>query len=218
LSGARWCFAAFLIVGCKAIRSSPVAAGTPDAGTAPSIATASAPAPSESGATGWLGTNVAVPEVPPATSETHPFFRKTTLSVEDLTKLVTSAPELARVGKELAFFDPGDGSYITRSSADHEGVTFTSQPVLWSPSQGRQVLVVAAHGKTASFVAAWWVLPDGGYRLASSLVMLGEIAPIALAWRPGERGTLWWTSCWQCPGETGHVSIRDDHHIVIVQD
>ena len=47
--------------------------------------------------------------------------------------------------------------------------------------------------------------------------MLGEVAPVALAYRPAER-TLWWTSCWQCPGETGHVSIREDHHVVIVQD
>lgn len=159
-----------------------------------------------------------MPEVPPATSAEHPFFRKTTLSIDDLTKLVTSAPELARVGKDLAFFDPTDGSYIVRSTADHEGVTFTSQPLLWSPSFGREALVVAAHGKTASFVAAWWVLPEGGYRLASSLVMLGEVAPIALAWRPGEGRTLWWTSCWQCPGETGRVSVREDGHLVIVQD
>lgn len=159
-----------------------------------------------------------MPEVPPATGTEHPFFRKTTLSTDDLTKLVTSAPELARVGKDLAFFDPGDSPYIVRSTADHEGVTFTSQPLLWSPSFGRQALVVAAHGKAASFVAAWWVLPEGGYRLASSFVMLGEIAPIALAWRPGEGRTLWWTSCWQCPGETGRVSVREDGHLVIVQD
>jgi hypothetical protein len=123
------------------------------------------------------------------------------------------------VGKELSFFDPStDGPYISRSTADHEGVTFTTQPLLWSPSQGRQALVVAARGKSAAFVAAWWVLPDGGYRLASSLVMIGEVAPIALAWRPGERGTLLWTSCWQCPGETGRVSVREDGHLVIVQD
>jgi hypothetical protein len=48
--------------------------------------------------------------------------------------------------------------------------------------------------------------------------MLGEIAPIALAWRPGERTTLWWTTCWQCPGEMGHVSVKEDGHLVIVQD
>ncbi len=207
-----------MLVGCKAHGSTPVAGAAGEAGAAPSVATSPAPAPSGSSATAWLGTSIAVPEVPPATSTAYPMFRKTTLSAEELTKLVASAPELARVGKELSFFDPTDGSYIVRSTADREGVAFTTQPLLWSPSQGRQALVVAAHGKTASFVAAWWVLPEGGYRLASSLVMMGEVAPIALAWKPAEGRTLWWTSCWQCPGETGRVSVREDGHLVIVQD
>ena len=139
------------------------------------------------------------------------------MPIEEVTTLVTAAPELARVGSEISFFDPGDGSYIVRSSADHTGVAFTTQPLVWSPEPGQQVLVVAGRGKTASFVAAWWVLPDGGYRLASSFVMLGEVAPVALAYRPAEH-TLYWTSYWLCPGESGHVSVREDHHIVIVEE
>ncbi len=159
----------------------------------------------------------AVPTPPPPSTGTYPQFRKTTMPIEDVAKLVVAAPELSRVGTEIAYFDPGDGSYIVRSSADHSGVAFTTQPLLWSPEPGQQVLVVAARGKAASFVAAWWLLPDGGYRLASAFVMMGEIAPVALAYRPAER-TLFWTSCWMCPGETGHVSVREDHHIVIVQE
>ena len=139
------------------------------------------------------------------------------MPIEDVTKLVVAAPELSRVGTDVSFFDPNDGSYIVRSTADRAGVAFSSLPILWSPLAGQQVLVVAAHGKTASFVAAWWMLPEGGYRLASAFVMLGEVAPIALAYRPAER-TLWWTSCWQCPAETGHISVREDQHLVIVQD
>ena len=159
----------------------------------------------------------AVPTPPPPSTNTYPLYRKTTMPIEDVAKLVTAAPELSRVGTEIAYFDPGDGSYIVRSSADHSGVAFTTQPLLWSPEAGQQVLVVAARGKAASFVAAWWLLPDGGYRLASTFVMMGEIAPVALAYRPAER-TLFWTSCFMCPGETGHVSVREDHHIVIVQE
>jgi hypothetical protein len=183
----------------------PAPATTPVA-TATASATASAAPPSTS-----------VPSPPPPTSETYPLFRKTPLPLDELAKLVTAAPELSRVGSELAFFDPADGSYIVRSTADRQGVSFSSQPILWSPEPGQQVLVVAARGKAASFVAAWWLLPGGGYRLASTFVMMGEIAPVALAYKPTER-TLWWTSCWQCPGETGHVSVREDHHVVIVQD
>ena len=152
----------------------------------------------------------------PAVQE-HPTFRKTPIPVEQLAKMVAGSAELARVGSDVAFFDPNDGSYIVRSKADHEGVVFTTQPVLWSPEPGAEVLVVSARGKAASFVAAFWPQPDGSYRLASSFVMLGEIAPVALAYKPVEH-QLWWTSCWQCSGETGHVSVREDHHVVIVQD
>ena len=200
-----------------------VACGKPTAGVRPTLdaeVVTRAPDPSASVpavAPTPTGSSSPAPLPPPPTSETYPFFRKTSLELVELGRLVGDAPELARVGSELSFFDPQDGSYVLRSTADRQGIVFSSQPILWSPEPGRQVLVVAAHGKTASFVAAWWVLPEGGYRLASTFVMLGEVAPVALAYRPAER-TLWWTSCWQCPGETGHVSIREDHHVVIVQD
>jgi hypothetical protein len=206
----RW--TALSLVAVVACRSG--ASPMPDAGAASTAAAApgsAAPAVRPSSAPSTIVTP------PPPTGETYPFFRKATLGVDELTKLVTTAPELSRVGSEIAFFDPADGSYISRSTADRQGVTFASQPLLWSPEPGQQVLVVSARGKAASFVAAWWVLPDGGHRLASTFVMLGEIAPVALAYKPTER-TLWWTSCWQCPGETGHLSAREDHHIVIVQD
>jgi hypothetical protein len=144
-------------------------------------------------------------------------FRKTSLTAEELSRLVSASPELARVGGEASFFDPGDTQFLVRSKADREGVSFTTLPLLWTPEPGAELLVITGHGKAASFVAAWWLLPGDEYRLASSFVMLGEVAPVALAYRPEERN-LWWTSCWQCPGETGHVSLREDRHVVIVQD
>ena len=199
-----------VVVGCHPAASFAIDAGPPSATTVPSGTTAGAPSPSTT-------PPAPLPTPPPPTSETYPYFRKTTLALDELAKLVVAAPELARVGTELAFFDPADGSYIVRSTADRQGVSFSSQPILWSPEPGQQVLVVAARGKAVSFVAAWWVLPGGGYRLASTFVMMGEIAPVALAYRSTEK-TLFWTSCWQCPGETGHVSVREDHHVVIVQD
>jgi hypothetical protein len=199
------------VVACRSGGAGPTDAGPAPVTTAQPTSTAGTTAPSSPVAP------ASVPTPPPPTSETYPLFRRTTLALDELAKLVTEAPELAHVGTELAFFDPADGSYIVRSTADRQGVSFSSQPILWSPEAGQQVLVVAARGKAASFVAAWWVLPGGGYRLASTFVMMGEIAPVALAYKPAERG-LWWTSCWQCPGETGHVSVRDDHHVVIVQD
>jgi hypothetical protein len=203
--------ALLLAAACRATAPSPADAGTMPREVVSTAATPVVRAPSST------ALPPSVPTPPSPSAETYPLFRKATLSIDELATLVAASPELARIGTDLAFFDPADGSYILRSTADREGITFSSQPLLWSPEPGQQVLVVAARGKAVSFVAAWWMLPGGGHRLASTFVMMGEIAPVALAYRPAER-TLWWTSCWQCPGETGHVSVRDDHHVVIVQD
>lgn len=157
--------------------------------------------------------------VPPprAVGADYPPFKKTSLGLDVLTQLVDAAPQLAPVGGALAMFDPGDNPYVRRSKADHEGYVITPLPVLWSPAQGVQILVVTGRGKEGSFVAAWWPLPDGQYRLASTFVMLGEIAPVALAYRPPDRA-LEWTTCWRCKGEGGHVVMNDDGTVVIVQD
>jgi hypothetical protein len=144
-------------------------------------------------------------------------FKKTTLALDQLTRMVDEAPELARLGGGIAMFDPGDNPYLRRSKADHEGVTITPLPVLWSPEDGVQLLVVTGRGKEGSFVAAWWPLPDGQYRLASTFVMLGEVAPVALAYRAADRN-LEWTTCWRCSGEGGHLALRADGTLVILQD
>jgi len=206
-----------MLLACHGHATAPADASPPPAGSMVSAPVVVPVSPATDDASVPVAGPAAVPAPPPPSTNTYPQFRKTTMPIEDVAKLVVAAPELSRVGTEIAYFDPGDGSYIVRSSADHSGVAFTTQPLLWSPEPGQQVLVVAARGKAASFVAAWWLLPDGSYRLASTFVMMGEIAPVALAYRPAER-TLFWTSCFMCPGETGHVSVREDHHIVIVQE
>jgi hypothetical protein len=157
--------------------------------------------------------------VPPprAAGVDYPPFKKTSLGLDVLTQLVEAAPQLAPVGGSLAMFDPGDNPYLHRSKADHEGYVITPLPLLWSPAQGVQILVVTGRGKEGSFVAAWWPLADGQYRLASTFVLLGEIAPVALAYHPPDH-KLEWTTCWRCKGEGGHVVMNDDGTVVIVQD
>jgi hypothetical protein len=157
--------------------------------------------------------------VPPprAAAVDYPPFKKTNLGLDVLAQLVDAAPQLAPLGGALAMFDPGDNPYLRRSKADHEGYVITPLPVLWSPAQGVVLLVVTGRGKEGSFVAAWWPLPDGQYRLASTFVLLGEVAPVALAYRPPDR-TLEWTTCWRCKGEGGHVVMNDDGTVVIGQD
>ena len=135
-----------------------------------------------------------------------------------LCRATADAPELAKLGADVRLFDPADANAVTgRTQAPREGLTFVTQPILWSPDPGVEVLVVTGRSKTASFVLALFPLPSGKYKTASYFVMLGDVAPVALAYNPSKRRELQWTTCWGCSGETGAVSFREDRRIVIVQ-
>jgi formylglycine-generating enzyme required for sulfatase activity len=146
-------------------------------------------------------------------------FRRPKLDAAEIGAIFAKVPELARVAPDVKFFDPGDANgIVNRSTGSHEGVTFTESPVLWSPEPGAELLVVVGHAKSSSFVVALYPLPEGKYRLASSFLMQNDLSPVALAFDGHRRKELIWTSCWSCAGDQGHVSLRDDHRVVIVQD
>ena len=146
-------------------------------------------------------------------------FRRPKLDAAEISAIFAKVPELARVAPDVKFFDPGDANgIVNRSTGSHEGVSFTESPVLWSPEPGAELLVVVGHARSSSFVVALYPLPDGKYRLASSFLMQNDLSPVALAFDGHHRKELIWTSCWSCAGDQGHVSLRDDHRVVIVQD
>jgi hypothetical protein len=102
----------------------------------------------------------------------------------------------------------------------------TTAPLLWSPLPGEELLLVVGQSGSHSFILAFHQFSDGGtgfrYRVASSLIMVDDPGPIVLIYhpnvrRPEDRRRLFWTSCWDCYGETGHISYRPDHRVVITQ-
>ena len=106
----------------------------------------------------------------------------------------------------------------SKTSASHEGITFTTNPVLWSPEPGAEILVATGRSKSMSFVVALWTLPEDRYRFASTFLMVNDLSPVALAYEPSKKNQLLWTSCWGCSGEQGSVSYRlEEHRVVIVQ-
>jgi formylglycine-generating enzyme required for sulfatase activity len=151
--------------------------------------------------------------------EPRPAFKKANLEPSQLAKIFAQVPELLRIGSDLRYFTEGDIRAMTsRGSASHEGVTFLTSPVLWSPEPGAELLVATGRGRTMSFVVALWVLPGDRYRFGSSFLMLNDLSPVALAFETSRRKELRWTSCWGCNGEQGSVSYRpEDHRVVIVQ-
>ncbi len=58
--------------------------------------------------------------------------------------------------------------------------TFTTQPILWSPVAGEEILVVAARAQKSSFIVAFYRLPGDRYRIAASLLLKDEKGPILL--------------------------------------
>jgi hypothetical protein len=144
----------------------------------------------------------------------YPGFRPSKVGAPELTKIFASIPELGGL-KDARLWDE-EHIEAVRSRATR-GVVVTAQPLLWSPESGAEVLVAVGHTKATSFIVALYPLPEGNYRLAAYFLMLGDVAPIALAYEPHKRETLLWSTCWGCAGEQGSLKVREDHHVVIVQ-
>jgi hypothetical protein len=136
----------------------------------------------------------------------------------ELARIVASIPELARLGTEVRFFTAGDANAVAQKGKDDAaGITFSAQPVFWSPEPSVDVLALTGRAKNMSFVLALYPQEGGSYRLASFMLFAGDVSPVVLAYRADRKRDLFWTSCWNCPGDQGGVSFRDDRRVVIVQ-
>jgi hypothetical protein len=224
-----------LLVACQRSSSGPVdgaappataasstSASVPPPGTAPPAPTALPVSTSSSEVTGLLAAVASYDAgTAPASldaSDGKAVFRKTKMDDAELVRIVQQIPELSRLGSELRFFATGDANAIAgRAKDDANGITFSAQPVYWSPEPSVDVLVLTGRGKNASFVLALYPQEGGSFRLASFFLFAGDVAPVVLAYRPERRRELFWTTCWNCSGDQGGISFRDDRRVVIVQ-
>jgi len=53
--------------------------------------------------------------------------------------------------------------------------------------------------------------------IASSFLMKGERGPVALGYNSYVRRKLFWSTCWDCRGDSGNVTYREDNRVVITQ-
>ncbi|HEX9295778.1 MAG TPA: SUMF1/EgtB/PvdO family nonheme iron enzyme [Polyangiaceae bacterium] len=153
-----------------------------------------------------------------------PAAKKISLDPAQLAQIFAGIPQLASVKDSIRYFaEPDDTATVLRRGrtaqgpADLEGFTLTTSPLLWNPAPGEEVVVVLGHGAKDSFIVALYRLPENRYRLASSLLLVNDLGPFALAYHPEVRERLIWSSCWKCTGEGGTVSLRDGRRIIIVQ-
>jgi hypothetical protein len=149
-------------------------------------------------------------------------FRKAEIAPAQVAEMIASVPQLKDLGREITFYkEPDDVSLVlSRGDAGAGGVpntTFTTHPVLWNPVPGEEILVVAGKADKSAFIVAFYRLPGDRYRIASSFVLKNEKQPIALGYNSYVRRRLTWSLCWDCRGETGFVTYRDDNRVVITQ-
>ncbi len=162
--------------------------------------------------------NAATIAAPPRL-ELHKRANVTPAEIAELVKAVPHLAELA--GEPLTFFVEPDDPKLTLQKADAgappPNTTLTTSPLWWSPVPGEELLVVAARAGKNSVLLAFHKLPDGRLRIASSMVLRGERGPIALGTNPGVKRRIPWGICWECGGESGTFSFREDHRVVITQ-
>ena len=105
----------------------------------------------------------------------------------------------------------------TDAGALPENTYMTTAPLLWNPVAGEQILLATGQSQGDSFIVAFHLLPEGKLRLGSALHMKGELGPVVLIYNPFRRRKLSWATCWECYGETGNITYREEHRVVITQ-
>lgn len=161
------------------------------------------------------------PSVSIAAIEAAPTFRRASLDSGKLAEVLASIPELSRL-KGARFFKESEAAEVTEKAKNPPGAgwTVTSDPIMWSPVAGTDLLVVTGKSKGGAFVLALHRLQDGSserYRLASSMIFANEQGPVVLAYQGNIRREIVWSMAWGAAGEGGAVTYRDDHRVVIVQ-
>ncbi len=162
------------------------------------------------------------PSVSVAAIESVPTYRKATIDAAKLSDVLVSMPELARLtrgGGGVRFFKDTDVTEVTDKAKSPPGPGWNVgvEPILWSPEPGTEIIVATGRSKTGAFVVALHQLPDGKFRLGSSMVFANEQGPIVLAYQSNLKREILWSMAWGAPGEGGAISYRDDHRVVIVQ-
>ena len=147
-------------------------------------------------------------------------FEKVRVTAAQLQTWFAREPSTRELAKDIVLFKEPQAAetVVARGPGDRKGFTFTVAPLLWRPAVGSELLLVSGRsGESLAFVAAFHVLGNDEYRLASSFIMRNEPGPVAFAYDAFLRPRLHFSTCWGCPGETGKILFRKPERPVIVQ-
>ncbi len=148
-------------------------------------------------------------------------YKRVEIAPSDLAEMFTSVPALASLDKNFTYFKEPDDVNVVLARADAgaapPNTVLTTSALGWNPVPGEQLVVVAGRAGKDSFVVALHRLPKDRYRIASTLVLKDEKGPVVLGFNGYVRKRLSWATCWDCRGESGNVTYRDDGRVVITQ-
>ncbi len=149
-------------------------------------------------------------------------FRKAELTPGQVVDMFATVPQLKELGQEITYFKEPDDANLALARGDAGASTvpntaFTTAPILWSPVPGEELLVVTGRARRSVFIVAFYRLPGDRYRIGSSFVLKDEKGPVVLGYNSYVRKRLSWALCWDCRGESGFVTYRDDNRVVITQ-
>ncbi len=182
-------------------------------------------------ASGDLGFRCCYGDAPSATIPSPSYVatvRKVELSPSRLGEMFAAIERLAPLAKEeiVYFREEAAVDEIMRrgrargmdAGSTPPNTELTTSPIIWNPVPGEEILLVAGRsGEKTSFIVAFHVLPGDRHRVGNALVMHDEVGPVAIVYNPYVRRKLHWTSCWECYGEVGNITYRDDNRVVITQ-
>jgi hypothetical protein len=150
-----------------------------------------------------------------------PSFEKTELAPAELELIFSAVPELSKLKPPVKYFEEESAKkeVVQRAKEpDTKGYELITSPLIWRPERGEELVLVTGQAGEDAFILALHRLPEGKHRIASSLILRKEPAPVVLAFDRSVSTRLAWATCWQCPSESGKISYRDDRRIIITQE
>lgn len=176
-------------------------------------------------------------------------FRKASLPASKLETMLASLPKLAAVASEVKYFREenaidtvkrrgeraGQIQGLERTEAAEQGeasgygsdfdlaqAKLTTEPLLWNPVPGEEIVIVAGQSGKHSFIVALHRFAGEGeehrYRIGAALVMKDESGPIVLAHNANVRRRLKWLTCVGCYGQMGNIRYRKENRVTITQE
>ncbi|MDD5308177.1 MAG: SUMF1/EgtB/PvdO family nonheme iron enzyme [Deltaproteobacteria bacterium] len=151
-----------------------------------------------------------------------PISLYTNMKPDKFARVIRDIPELAAVHDNPRMFSDADIRAVlakresNRDELTEKGVHFEWKPLRWIPKQGMELWVAVGRSDRHSFVVALHETVDNEkYVHASSLVLWNQPLPLALAYKEGHRGQLFWLPCWGCR-DGGTIEFDEAKNEVII--